>query len=25
VRCANDHQRRTATQFGWYRLAKPLP
>jgi hypothetical protein len=25
VRCANDHQRRTATQFGWYRLAKRLP
>ncbi len=25
VRCANDHQRRTAIQFGWYRLAKPLP
>jgi len=21
VRCANDHQRRTAAQFGWYRLA----
>jgi len=20
VRCANDHQRRTARQFGWYRL-----
>ncbi len=20
VRCANDHQRRTASQFGWYRL-----
>ena len=20
VRCANDHQRRTANQFGWYRL-----
>jgi hypothetical protein len=20
VRCANDHQRRTATQFGWYRV-----
>jgi hypothetical protein len=24
VRCANDHQRRTALQFGWYR-ATPLP
>jgi hypothetical protein len=20
VRCANDHQRRTASQFGWYRI-----
>jgi hypothetical protein len=23
VRCANCHQRRTARQFGWYRIARP--
>ncbi len=25
VRCANDHQRRTASQFGWYRLRQADP
>jgi hypothetical protein len=25
VRCANDHRRRTARQFGWYRLLAMRP